>query len=128
MDFPEELRYTREHEWVLIEQDAATMGITDFAQDALGDIVFLELPNIGDEIQKDEPIGVVESVKAVSDIFAPLSGEVIDINTPLLDSFEALNEDPYGDGWMLKIKLAVPAEVDDLLSADEYQELASEEM
>ncbi len=127
MDYPEEFLYTKEHEWVLIEKDTATIGITDFAQDSLGDIVFLELPEVDDEIHKNESIGVVESVKAVSDIFAPLSGKVVDINAPLLDSFEALNEDPYGDGWMIKIRLNDHSEADDLLSADEYQNLANEE-
>lgn len=127
MDYPEELLYTKEHEWVLIKDDTATIGITDFAQDSLGDVVFLELPEVGDEINKDESIGVVESVKAVSDIFAPLSGEVVDVNAPLLDSFEALNEDPYGDGWMLKIKLSNHSEANKLLSASEYQNLTTEE-
>ena len=127
MDYPEELLYTKEHEWVLIKDGTATIGITDFAQDSLGDVVFLELPEVGDEINKDESIGVVESVKAVSDIFAPLSGQVVDVNAPLLDSFEALNEDPYGDGWMLKIKLSNHSEADNLLSANEYQNLTTEE-
>ncbi len=127
MDYPEELLYTKEHEWVLIKEGIATIGITDFAQDSLGDIVFLELPEVGDDIRKDESIGVVESVKAVSDIFAPLSGEIVDVNAPLLDSFEALNEDPYGDGWMIKVRLSDDSETDNLLSADEYQNLANEE-
>lgn len=127
MNYPEELLYTKEHEWVLIKEGTATIGITDFAQDSLGDIVFLELPEIGDEIHKNESIGVVESVKAVSDIIAPLSGEVIDVNAPLLDNYEALNEDPYGDGWMLKIKLSDKSEADDLLSVDKYENLANEE-
>ncbi|MEE8423527.1 MAG: glycine cleavage system protein GcvH [Thermodesulfobacteriota bacterium] len=127
MDYPEELLYTKEHEWVLIKEGIATIGITDFAQDSLGDVVFLELPAVGDELHKDESIGVVESVKAVSDIFAPLSGEVVDVNAPLLDSFEALNEDPYGDGWMLKIRLSDHSEADGLLSVDEYRNLAKEE-
>ncbi len=127
MDCPEELLYTKEHEWVLVKEGTATIGITDFAQDSLGDVVFLELPEVGDKISKDESIGVVESVKAVSDIFAPLSGEVIDVNAPLLDSFEALNEDPYGDGWMFKIKLSNHSETNNLLSADAYQTLTTEE-
>lgn len=127
MDYPEELLYTKEHEWVLIKEGIATIGITDFAQDSLGDVVFLELPTVGDELHKDESIGVIESVKAVSDIFAPLSGEVVDVNAPLLDSFEALNEDPYGDGWMLKIRLSDHSEADGLLSVDEYRNLAKEE-
>lgn len=127
MDYPEELLYTKEHEWVLIKEGIATIGITDFAQDSLGDVVFLELPAVGDELHKDESIGVVESVKAVSDIFAPISGEVVDVNAPLLDSFEALNEDPYGDGWMLKIRLSDHSEADGLLSVDEYRNLAKEE-
>lgn len=127
MDYPEELLYTKEHEWVLIKEGIATIGITDFAQDSLGDVVFLELPAVGDELHKDESIGVVESVKAVSDIFAPISGEVVDVNAPLLDNFEALNEDPYGDGWMLKIRLSDHSEADGLLSVDEYRNLAKEE-
>ena len=121
MDFPDELKYTEEHEWVLIEKDIATIGITDFAQDQLGDVVFVELPEVGDELESGKTFGVVESVKAVSDVYAPLSGEVVEINETLPDEPELLNTSAYEDGWMLKLRVSSPAELDDLMDATEYQ-------
>jgi glycine cleavage system H protein len=127
MEFPEELQYTEEHEWVLVEGDIVTVGITDFAQDALGDVVFVELPQVGTILEAGKPFGVVESVKAVSDIYAPVSGEVVEINEDLPDTPEVINTSPYEDGWMIKIKVADPAEIKDLLDAEAYQEFVNEE-
>ncbi len=127
MDFPDELKYTEEHEWIAIEADIATIGISDFAQSQLGDIVFVELPEVGDELEAGKPFGVVESVKAVSDVYSPLSGEVMEINEDLPDAPELLNTFPYEDGWMIKIRLSNPQELDDLLDADAYQELIKED-
>ena len=100
----DELKYTKEHEWVKLEDDLVVIGITDYAQDALGEIVYIELPSEGDEVTRGNPFGAVESTKSVSDLYAPVSGEVVEVNEALLDSPEAINEDPYGDGWMIKIK------------------------
>lgn len=127
MDFPDELKYTEEHEWVLIEDDIVTIGISDFAQHQLGDVVFVELPEIGDNLEAGKPFGVVESVKAVSDVYAPVSGEVIEVNSDLPDEPELLNSSPYEDGWMVKLKLNDPAELDDLMDAAAYQEFVEEE-
>jgi glycine cleavage system H protein len=127
MEFPEELQYTEEHEWVLVEGDIVTVGITDFAQDALGDVVFVELPQVGTVLEAGKPFGVVESVKAVSDIYAPVSGEVVEINEDLPDAPEVINTSPYEDGWMIKIKVADPAEIKDLLDAEAYQAFVNEE-
>jgi glycine cleavage system H protein len=127
MEFPEELQYTEEHEWLLVEGDIVTVGITDFAQDALGDVVFVELPQVGTILEAGKPFGVVESVKAVSDIYAPVSGEVVEINEDLPDAPEVINTSPYEDGWMIKIKVADPAEIKDLLDAEAYQEFVNEE-
>ncbi len=127
MEFPEDLKYTEEHEWVLVEDDIATIGITDFAQDSLGDVVFVELPEVGSMLEDGKAFGVVESVKAVSDIYAPLSGEVVEVNDELPDSPELINTSPYEDGWMIKIRISDPAQVDDLLDADDYQELVEKE-
>ena len=127
MEFPEDLKYTKEHEWVLIEGGTATVGITDYAQDQLGDIVFVELPAVGDKVSKEDAFGVVESVKAVSDIYAPLSGKVIEVNDDLPDDPEMLNEDPYGDGWIIKIELTDPEEIEDLLTSVEYEQYVAEE-
>ena len=127
MDFPDELKYTEEHEWVLVEDDIATIGITDFAQDQLGDVVFVELPEIGDQLEAGKPLGVVESVKAVSDVYAPISGEVVEINNDLPDEPEMLNTSPYDDGWMIKIKLDDSGEVDDLMDAAAYQEFLEQD-
>ena len=127
MDFPDELKYTEEHEWIAIEADIATIGISDFAQSQLGDVVFVELPEVGDELEAGKPFGVVESVKAVSDVYSPLSGEVMEINDDLPDSPELLNTSPYEDGWMIKIRLSNPQELDDLLDSAAYQELVAED-
>lgn len=127
MEFPEDLKYSKEHEWVLVEGNVATVGITDFAQDQLGDIVFVELPAVGDKVSKEDAFGVVESVKAVSDIYAPVTGKVIEINDDLPDNPEILNEDPYGDAWIIKIEMSDPDEIDDLLTSAEYEEYVAEE-
>jgi glycine cleavage system H protein len=121
MDYPDELKYTEEHEWVLIDEDVATIGITDFAQEQLGDIVFVELPEVGDHVEIGKSIGVVESVKAVSDVYCPVSGDVIEVNEGLLDEPERLNTAPYEDGWMAKIKLSSLEELEDLMDAEAYQ-------
>ena len=127
MDFPEELKYTEDHEWVLLEGDLVSIGISDFAQDQLGDVVFVELPEVGDKVEVGKAFGVVESVKAVSDIYAPLAGEVIEINSDLPDSPESINTSPYEDGWMIRIKPDDVAELDGLMSASEYQAFIEEE-
>jgi glycine cleavage system H protein len=121
MEFPEDLKYTREHEWVSLDGKVATIGITDHAQHQLGDVVFVELPAVGDRLEKSDAFGVVESTKAVSDIYAPVSGEVVEVNDDLPDNPELINEDPYGDGWIVKVTLGDPTDLDDLLSADEYR-------
>ncbi len=127
MNLPQDLKYSKEHEWAKIEGDVATIGITDYAQDSLGDIVFLELPDVGSELESGDTFGVVESVKAVSDLFAPLSGKVIEANTALVDAPEGINADPYDTGWMIKIEIANPSEIDDLLDAAAYEKLIEEE-
>ena len=127
MEFPEDYKYSKEHEWVLVEGNVATIGITDFAQEQLGDIVFVELPAVGDKVSKEDAFGVVESVKAVSDIYAPVSGKVLEVNDDLPENPEMLNEDAYGDGWIIKIEMSDPEELGDLLSAAEYEEYVAEE-
>ncbi len=120
MDVPKELRYSAEHEWVAVEDGIARVGITDYAQDQLGDIVYVELPEVGTAVQKEEPFGVVESVKAVSDIFSPVSGTVVEVNIDLPSSPEMVNDDPYGDAWMIGIQVSEPDELEDLMDAEEY--------
>jgi len=127
MEFPEELKYTEEHEWVMVEDDVVTVGITDFAQDQLGDVVFVELPAVGTMVEAGKPFGVVESVKAVSDVYSPVSGEVVEVNEELPDSPETINTSPYEDGWMIKVKLADTAELGGLMDADAYQGFVEEE-
>ena len=127
MEFPEDLKFSKEHEWVLVEGSVATVGITDYAQDQLGDIVFVELPAVGDKVSKEDAFGVVESVKAVSDIYAPVSGKVVEVNDDLPENPEMLNEDPYGDGWIIKIEMNDPEEIQDLMTATEYEEYVAEE-
>ncbi len=124
MSIPEELQYTKTHEWVRREDDVVTVGITDHAQDELGDVVFLELPEEGASFSAGEPFGTIESVKAVSDLYAPVGGEVVEVNESLNDSPEKVNEDPYGDGWMIQLRVSGEA---DLLSAEEYEQLLEEE-
>jgi glycine cleavage system H protein len=122
MQPPEGYQYTKEHEWVQIEDTIATVGITDFAQSSLGDITYVKLPKEGEQIIKDDPFGVVESVKAVSDLYAPVTGRVVEVNQPLLSSPELLNDDPYNEGWMIKVEMKDPEDdVGELMSADEYQ-------
>ncbi len=127
MDFPEGLKYSKEHEWVLVEDDVAIIGITEFAQGELGDIVFVELPDVGEKISKDDPFGSLESVKAVSDIFAPISGAVTEINDDLKENPETINEDPYGDGWMIKVQMTDMDELKDLMSSDDYAEFIEQQ-
>ncbi|MDT8440879.1 MAG: glycine cleavage system protein GcvH [Desulfuromonadales bacterium] len=127
MDFPEELKYTEEHEWVQVEEDLAIIGITDFAQDSLGDVVFVELPEVGVRLDAGKAFGVVESVKAVSDIYAPVSGVVEEVNEELIDAPEIINTSPYEDGWLIKIRMSDTAEVDGLMEAEDYQALIAEE-
>jgi len=117
---PEELKYAASHEWARLEGDIVTVGISDHAQDALGDLVYVELPSIGDTVQAGDEAGVVESVKAASDIYAPVSGEIIEINEALADSPETVNSAPYTDGWLYRIRISDASELDKLLSADEY--------
>jgi glycine cleavage system H protein len=124
LSVPEELQYTRSHEWVRTEDDTATIGITDHAQDALGDIVFVELPETGATFDAGDSFGTVESVKAVSDLYTPVGGEVVEVNEALGDSPEKINEDPYGEGWIVKIQVSGEA---DLLSASDYEQFLEEE-
>ena len=123
MELRQNLKYTKEHEWVKVENDVATVGITDYAQRELGDIVFIELPQVGAKVEHMKPFGVIEAVKAVSDIFSPLSGEVVEVNTRLESEAGIINKDPYDQGWIIKIKIGDPKELDDLLSVEDYQKL-----
>ena len=127
MKFPKKLKYTREHEWVLVEGSEATVGITDYAQHELGEVVFVELPKVGETVTKDEEFGTVESVKAASPIYAPVSGDVLEVNNDLSERPETLNDDPYGDAWLIRIEMSDTAELDDLMSADEYKDYIAEE-
>jgi glycine cleavage system H protein len=126
-DYPEGLKYHREHDWARIEGDEATMGITWFAQDSLGELVHFEAPAEGGSTDRDSPYGEVESVKAVSDVIAPLSGEILEVNQKVVDAPETVNEDPYGEGWLIRIRLADPSEVDNLLDADAYKQFLAEQ-
>ena len=127
MQFPDDLKYTKDHEWVRIVGDIATIGISDYAQEHLGDIVYLELPQEGEEINPGEPFGVVESVKAVSDLYGPIGGEVTEINDPITGSPETLNEDCYEEGWLIKIRVRDKNEVNKLMNHEEYQAYIKEE-
>jgi glycine cleavage system H protein len=124
--YPEELRYHPEHDWARVEGDEATFGITWYAQDALGEVVFFEPPEAGTEVARDKPYAEVESVKAVSDVYAPLSGEITEVNEAVAESPEKINDDPYGDGWLVKVKLSDPSEADELLDAAAYRKLLEE--
>jgi len=124
---PENLHYSKDHEWARVEGDTAVIGITDHAQDQLGDVVYVELPKAGEEFAAHESFGSVESVKAVSEIFTPVSGEVVAANESLADEPERVNRDPYGDGWMIKIKMKNPGEVDSMLTAAEYEDFTKAE-
>lgn len=125
MNIPDELKYTSDHEWIKLEDGIATIGISDFAQGELGDVVYVELPETGDTFEKGASFGSIEAVKAVADLFCPISGEVVEINETLEDEPQVINEDPYGKGWMIKIKAADVSEFDDLLDADAYNEVIS---
>ena len=123
MNFPSELKYTKDHEWVKVEGNEAFIGITDFAQRELGDIVYVDINSVGDEVAREEVFGTVEAVKTVSDLFMPVTGTVLEINAELNDNPELVNSDPYGKGWMVKVSLSELAEMEDLLTADAYQAL-----
>ena len=125
--YPADLKYHREHDWARIEGDEAVLGITWFAQDALGELVHYEAPEDGSTVTRDEPYGEVESVKAVSDVIAPLSGEVVAVNQKVVDEPETVNEDPYGEGWLIRIRLGDPSEVDALLDAEAYKQVVAEQ-
>ncbi|MFP5470947.1 MAG: glycine cleavage system protein GcvH [Bacteroidia bacterium] len=125
MNIPSNLKYTKDHEWIKVEGDVATVGITDFAQGELGDIVFVEIETIGETLAKEEVFGTVEAVKTVSDLFMPISGEVLELNEGLVDAPESVNQDPYGNGWMIKIKLSNSSEIDELLTSEQYSALVS---
>jgi glycine cleavage system H protein len=121
MTYPENFRYTKEHEWTLVQGDEATIGITDHAQKELGDIVYVDLPKVGAKIDQGKALGSVESVKAVSDIYSPISGEVLEVNEALASAPERLNDDPHGAAWLVKIRMSAPDQIKNLLSADDYQ-------
>ena len=122
-DYPEDLKYHPEHDWARIDADVATFGVTWYAQDSLGEVVFYDPPAVGSTVAKDAAYAEVESVKAVSDVFAPLSGEIVEVNEALSDSPEKINDDPYGDGWLVKVKLSDPSEIDQLLDVSAYRDL-----
>jgi glycine cleavage system H protein len=128
MSVPNDLKYTKTHEWVRVSGEIATIGITDYAQSELGDIVYLELPEPGRILAQDEIFGTVESVKAVSDLYSPVSGEVIEVNQAIVEATETVNEDPYGSGWMIRVRMSNPAEVDELLRDSDYERMVEEEM
>ena len=123
MNIPSELKYTKDHEWIRIEGDIATIGITDFAQGELGDIVYVEVETVDETLDSEELFGIVEAVKTVSDLFLPMAGEIIEFNESLEDEPEKVNSDPYGDGWMIKLKCSDLSQADNLLSSDDYKEL-----
>jgi glycine cleavage system H protein len=125
--YPKDLRYTKEHEWVRVDGDEAVVGISHFAQDQLGEVVYVDLPSVGDEAVAGETFGEIESVKSVSELYSPVSGDVTKVNEALDDAPETVNEDPYGEGWMIVIKMADASQVDDLMSADEYEAFVAEE-
>ena len=127
MEFPEGLKFSKEHEWVLVEDQVAIIGITEYAEQELGDVVYVELPEVGEKIVKDDPFGAVESVKAVSDIYAPVSGTVVEVNDTLPDSPETINDDPYGDGWLIKVEMTDRDDLKDLMSAEEYAEYVEQQ-
>src|SRR6476661_8860930 len=124
---PEDLHYSKDHEWVRVDGDQAIIGITDYAQNSLGDVVYVELPKAGDEFASNESFGSVESVKAVSEVFTPIAGSVVKINEALADEHESVNSDPYGEGWMIRLKMANAGEVDSLLTAAEYEDFTKAE-
>lgn len=123
MNIPADLKYTKDHEWIKVEGDKATIGITDFAQGELGDIVYVEVNTVGEKVAREAVFGTVEAVKTVSDLFMPVDGEVLELNAGLEGNPESVNNDPYGEGWMIKVKLSNPAQVNELLTADQYKAL-----
>ena len=127
MDFPEDLKYTKEHEWVRMEKDSVVVGITDYAQENLGEVVYVELPEEGSLVSRSEAFGIVESTKAISDLYAPVSGTVVEINDTILDSPELINEDPYEEGWMIRIDMSDESELEKLLDSAAYQSFTEEE-
>jgi len=124
---PKNLKYHREHDWARVEGDTAVFGLTDYAQETLGDIVFIELPEVGADVTAGVPYAEVESVKAVSDVYAPLSGSVVEVNEEVVDAPELINESPFETGWLIKVRLSDPGEIDDLMTAEEYEGLLAEE-
>ncbi|MFN2517223.1 MAG: glycine cleavage system protein GcvH [Pyrinomonadaceae bacterium] len=124
---PEDLHYSKDHEWVRVEGKIAVVGITEYAQDSLGDVVYVEVPKVGDEFAANESFGSVESVKAVSEVFSPVSGEIVGVNEALADEPEKVNQDPYGAGWMIRVEMSNPGEVDSLLTAAEYEDFTKAE-
>jgi glycine cleavage system H protein len=127
MSSPQDCRYAKSHEYVHAEGDVATIGITEYAQSELGDVVFVELPQVGSQLEVNEELGSIESVKAVSELFSPVSGEVIEVNEALKDNPQLVNSDPFGDGWMLRVRMTTPDEVDELMDATEYDEYVERE-
>ena len=123
MNVPSNLKYTKEHEWVLVEGDTATIGVTDFAQGELGDVVFVEIETAGETLEQGETFGTVEAVKTVSDLFMPMTGEVLEVNEKLEETPDLVNSDPYGDGWMVKVKMSDASQADGLMSASDYEAL-----
>ncbi len=121
MNVPSNLKYTKDHEWIKVDGDVATVGVTDFAQSQLGDIVFIEIETVGETLAKEEVFGTIEAVKTVSDMFMPVSGEVLEVNPKISEQPDVVNKDPYGNGWMIKVKIANPAELNELLSPDQYK-------
>lgn len=126
MNIPAHLRYSKDHEWIEVEGNRARIGITDYAQQSLGDIVFVELPQVGDEFTAQDSFGVVESVKSASDVYTPVSGKVVAVNEALVDKPQIINSDPYGQGWLIEIEMSDPSEVEDLLDAESYRQLIEE--
>lgn len=126
MNFPENVKYTSEHEWVRVEGDVAYVGITDYAQSQLGDIVFVDVPTVGETLKKDEVFGTIEVVKTISDLFIPVSGDILELNEQLEGNPELVNSDPYGEGWIIKVRLTEPAELDNLLDAAAYKKVVNE--
>ena len=127
MNLPADLLYTTEHEWLKVDNRQVTIGITEHAQDSLGDVVYLELPRAGESVTKGDPFGVIESVKAVSDLFSPVNGSVVEVNEPLTNAPEVINADPYGEAWMLKVEIKGPEDLDGLFTPEEYQRYMEEE-
>ena len=123
MNVPSNLKYTKDHEWLRVEGDTGYVGVTDFAQGELGDIVFIEIETVGETLKKEEVFGTIEAVKTVSDMFMPVSGEILEMNPAIVDTPDVVNKDPYGNGWMVKIKITDPSETDHLLSPEKYKEL-----